>query len=138
MILGINLNLPVLHSVIYIIAELTVIPPSLHPQPITLPQHTLSVTASTIPRSVFCFAIVHNLCSTEIQICAMNFYWEYDDKCKSIIIADENYINSGCIIYLVSIAVFMSTISLLQVLKFASNKMCTLLHHNSYYRYRYC
>lgn len=43
----------------------------------------------------------------------------------SIIIADENCINSGCIIYLVSIAVFMSTISLLQVLKFASNKMCT-------------
>lgn len=43
----------------------------------------------------------------------------------SIIIADENYINSGCIIYLVSIAVFMSTISLLQELKFASNKMCT-------------
>lgn len=43
----------------------------------------------------------------------------------SIIIADETYINSGCIIYLVSIAVFMSTISLLQVLKFASNKMCT-------------
>lgn len=74
---------------------------------------------------MFCFAIVHNLCSTEIQICAINFYWEYDDKCMSIIIADENCINSGCIIYLVSIAVFMSTISLLQVLKFASNKMCT-------------
>lgn len=43
----------------------------------------------------------------------MNFYWEYDDKCMFIIIVDENYINSGCIIYLVSIVVFMSIILLL-------------------------